>query len=75
MAFKSVRLTPQAERDLNSETVYLAEEADAEIGIRFFFEKYLIFYRVAPRGIDVVRILHGARDIGRVLDEETHSSQ
>ena len=110
MPVKRVRIMPQAERDLNSETVYLAEEADAETGIRFFeaahetfqallvmpgmgrlralknprltdmrqwsvsgFEKYLIFYRTVPTGIDVVRVLHGARDVNRVLDEETQS--
>lgn len=108
MPVKRVRITPQAERDINSETVYLAEEADAETGIRFFeaahetfrallampgmgrrralnnprlsdirqwsvsgFEKHLIFYRSVPSGIDIVRVLHGARDIDRILDEET----
>jgi toxin ParE1/3/4 len=32
------------------------------------FEKHLIFYRQTPDGIDVVRILHGARDIDSVLE-------
>jgi toxin ParE1/3/4 len=27
------------------------------------FEKYLIFYRPQKDGIDVLRIIHGARDI------------
>jgi toxin ParE1/3/4 len=27
------------------------------------FEKYLIFYRIIPEGIEIVRILHSARDI------------
>lgn len=26
------------------------------------FEKHLIFYRITEEGIDVVRVLHGARD-------------
>ena len=110
MAVKRIRITPQAERDLNNEVVYLAEEADAETGIRFFeaahetfrglldmpgmgriralnnprladirqwsvsgFEKHLIFYRIVVSGIDIVRVLHGARDIDRVLDEETQN--
>src|SRR4051794_9591942 len=33
------------------------------------FEKHLIFYRPAADGIDIVRILHGARDIDRILAE------
>jgi len=108
VAVKRARITPQAERDIDGETVYLAEKADAETGIRFFeaahetfqallempgrgrvraltnprladvrqwpvsgFEKYLIFYRIVPTGVDIVRVLHGARDIDRILDEET----
>ena len=40
--------------------------------LRFFpvthpFEKYLIFYEPAKNGIDVVRTLHGARDIANIL--------
>jgi toxin ParE1/3/4 len=34
------------------------------------FEKYLIFYRVRPKRIEVVRVLHGARDIDSILAEE-----
>jgi toxin ParE1/3/4 len=34
-------------------------------GIRFIpVGSYLIFYRVVDRGVEIVRILHGARDIG-----------
>jgi len=36
MATKRVRLTPQAERDLDSHVIYLAAEADSETAIRFF---------------------------------------
>lgn len=35
------------------------------------FEKHLIFYRPTEHGVEIVRVLHGARDIDRVLDEET----
>lgn len=32
------------------------------------FENYLVFYRVTDIEVQVVRILHGARDIPNVLD-------
>jgi toxin ParE1/3/4 len=32
------------------------------------FRDYLIFYRVMDDGIDGVRVLHGARDIERLLE-------
>lgn len=42
--------------------------------LRFFpisrFKKDLIFYRPLPDGIEVVRVLHGARDIYGILAEE-----
>jgi toxin ParE1/3/4 len=34
------------------------------------FEAYLVFYRPVADGIEIVRVLHGARDIPRVLAEE-----
>jgi toxin ParE1/3/4 len=34
------------------------------------FEKYLVFYRQIDEGIEVIRILHGARDIQAVFDRE-----
>jgi toxin ParE1/3/4 len=34
------------------------------------FEKYLIFYRPVDEGIEIIRVLHGARDIEAVFDEE-----
>ncbi len=110
MPTKRVRISPQAERDIDNAVLYLAEEADAETAIRFFdaahetfrglldtpgmgrvrpvgnprvadarqwavsgFGKHLIFYRIIPAGINIIRVLHGARDIGRILEEETHS--
>jgi toxin ParE1/3/4 len=33
------------------------------------FESYLIFYQPALGGIEVVRVIHGARDIPTVLEE------
>jgi toxin ParE1/3/4 len=34
------------------------------------FRNSLIFYRSIPRGIDVIRVLHAARDIGDILEAE-----
>jgi plasmid stabilization system protein ParE len=76
VATRRVRLTPQAERDIDRAVVYLATEADVATGIRQWkvstFDKYLIFYRIVSSGIDIIRVLHGARDIDRILDEEIH---
>src|ERR1700736_3701889 len=33
------------------------------------FKKYLVFYRPTEDGIEVLRVLHGARDIDTVLGE------
>lgn len=32
------------------------------------FERYLIFYRAIEQGIEIVRVLHGARDIERLFE-------
>ena len=34
------------------------------------FENHLIFYRVSEEAIEVIRVLHGARDIESILTEE-----
>ena len=36
MASKRVRLTPLAERDIDNEVMYFAEEADITTALRFF---------------------------------------
>ena len=42
-------------------------------GVRFWpirgFSKYLIFYKPTKNGIEVLRVLHGARDIESVFGE------
>lgn len=42
--------------------------------LRYFpvsrFHNHLVFYRPSAEGIEVVRVLHGARDLGAVLSEE-----
>ncbi len=35
------------------------------------FEKHVIFYRSAEGGIDIVRVIHAARDLGAVLESES----
>jgi toxin ParE1/3/4 len=43
-------------------------------GLRFSpvsrFRKYLVFYRSVADGIEIIRVLHGARDIATILAEE-----
>lgn len=54
----------------------IGKEADYDhpklAGIRFFlvrkpFNKHLIFYRVFPETLDIVRVIHGQRDLPRRL--------
>ncbi|MGK7955900.1 MAG: type II toxin-antitoxin system RelE/ParE family toxin [Crocosphaera sp.] len=33
------------------------------------FKKYLVFYRPTPLGIEIVRVIHGARDLAAIFDE------
>jgi toxin ParE1/3/4 len=97
---------PAADRDLDDQAAYLAQEASLDVALRFYdaasrtfeaiarmpgigelrgshlprladvrvwriegFEKHLIFYRAAPDGIRIVRVLHGARNIDRLLEQ------
>lgn len=34
------------------------------------FRKYLVFYRPLPDGIEILRVLHGARDIASILEDD-----
>lgn len=34
------------------------------------FERYLIFYRQIPEGIEIVRLLHAARDLEILFEKE-----
>ena len=49
-------------------------EHPALADLRFFpvsrFKAHVVFYRPAAGGIEIVRVLHGARDIDGVLAEE-----
>lgn len=38
------------------------------VGVRSFsVGKYLIFYTISPEGVNVLRVLHGARDLDELL--------
>ncbi len=43
-------------------------------GLRMFavrgFERHVLFYRPTPEGLEFVRVLHDARDIKAILEEE-----
>jgi toxin ParE1/3/4 len=45
------------------------------VGLRFVFvrdfESYLVFYMGSEAVVDVVRVLHGARDLPHLLDDDT----
>ncbi|PYP84085.1 MAG: type II toxin-antitoxin system RelE/ParE family toxin [Blastocatellia bacterium AA13] len=56
---KSLRLQPKVGRERN----YIAP------GLRSITEShYVIFYRLMPDEIQVIRVLHGARDVERLLE-------
>jgi toxin ParE1/3/4 len=37
------------------------------------FEKHLIFYRPLDDGVEVIRVLHGARDLAGLFDDDGNS--
>lgn len=39
------------------------------------FRDHLIFYRPIENGIQVIRVLHGARDIERIFEEEAEEQE
>ena len=36
----------------------------------FVIAPYLLFYRIIPDGVEIVRILHGSRDLGGLFGDE-----
>jgi toxin ParE1/3/4 len=34
------------------------------------FKNYLVFYRLTNSGVEILRVIHGARDILEILDED-----
>ena len=102
----NVRLSPQADQDIDEQFSYLVDQASLDVALRFLeatqeafqtlvqmpemgakrnfrnpmleglrmwpikgFQRYLVFYRPTDNGIDVIRVLHAARDIGSLLDQ------
>jgi plasmid stabilization system protein ParE len=33
------------------------------------YRNYLIFYRPSAHGVEVYRLIHGARELGRIMDD------
>jgi toxin ParE1/3/4 len=55
-------------------SLYESDEPELA-GVRYFpvsrFRNYLVFYRPTTNGIEILRVLHGAREIERLLRGET----
>lgn len=99
---------PAADRDLDDQAAYLAQEASLEVALRYYdaaaetftflarnpgvgalreskdpafvgirvwrvngFDKHLVFYRAVEDGIEIVRVLHGHRDLDSILGPES----
>lgn len=42
---------------------------------KFPVDNYLIFYRPSERGIEVIRVLHGARDVQKIIVQSFKSAE
>jgi toxin ParE1/3/4 len=61
---REVRVTCERLADMPA----IGHRTDLRAGVLAFRHgSYLIFYRALPDGIEVVRVLHGARDLSRLL--------
>ncbi|MHB9074674.1 MAG: type II toxin-antitoxin system RelE/ParE family toxin [Desulfobaccales bacterium] len=44
---------------------------ELEEGLRSFpVDRYVIFYRVMPGGVEIVRVVHGSRDLNAIFNPE-----
>jgi toxin ParE1/3/4 len=44
---------------------------DLLLGMRAFpIERYTIFYRITKSGVEIVRVLHGARDVESIFNDD-----
>jgi plasmid stabilization system protein ParE len=79
----AVTQRPRARLDILEQFVHFGEQESVVLAERYLaaveatsrfrvkgFESYLVFYLPLEAGIDVVRVLHGARDIDRVFAQE-----
>lgn len=48
----------------------LAEELQGQGVRRKVYRRYLIFYRIAPEAVEILHIIHGARDLAAVLNSD-----
>ncbi len=39
------------------------------------FKKYLIFYQIIPTGVEVIRVLHGSREIEAILENDSQEDR
>jgi toxin ParE1/3/4 len=65
-AYRQLAMTPEIGR----EHVTLNMRLD---GVRVWLVRpfhMLVFYRIAPRHVEIIRVLHGARDVDLILDDE-----
>ncbi len=67
VTFADLEKTPRLGRSYESEHPRLT---DLRVWRVKGFPKYLIFYRPVPDGIEIIHLLHGARDIPKALQDE-----
>jgi plasmid stabilization system protein ParE len=60
---------PRADHDLDNQAFYYATEADAELGINGF-ERILVLYRPLTDSVEILRVIHGSRNIQALLRKE-----
>ncbi|MCC5606429.1 type II toxin-antitoxin system RelE/ParE family toxin [Nostoc sp. CHAB 5834] len=65
--FKQLAKTPAIGKECQFIHPNLAEIR--QISIKGF-QQYLIFYRITESAIDILRVIHGARDIELIFDED-----
>ena len=65
---------PRAKSDLVEIWDYIADDSEARVrdelaeGLRSFaVGRYVIFYRPISEGVEIVRVLHGSRDIDAIF--------
>jgi toxin ParE1/3/4 len=69
-ADRQLRLIGEAEQRLLEFAEMGAARPDIRPGLRHWpVGKYLIFYRVTDERVEVVRVVHGARDLGVLFDD------
>jgi toxin ParE1/3/4 len=70
-ADKLLRKFDETVRRLSEQPLIGAAQDKYRSGLRSFpVGKYVIFYEVDSDGITIIRVLHGARDWPRIIDDE-----